>query len=241
MKCGVLIVGSLYWDDDNGRREWRRRRLDIGSSIPVTAPIYYGRKSSSRGKTYTMTFRPNDPSGRAVLVPCQREIETIDDLKAETAALWKAEAPNAGPNAIGSGWGCVGALLRSGEASDKLAPAWRDHFREVGAKGLSVVNADGELDIVWPETNDSTPADMDIILATATKPEATPPRADAVADAWLGQNGGYERYFLENVRHGIRTAQDLEIWRHMEVEEPGWLKAEGYREAVEILRGETEK
>ena len=55
------------------------------------------------------------------------------------------------------------------------------------------------------------------------------------------RNGGYERYFLENVRHGIRTAQDLEIWRHMEVEGPGWLKAEGYREAVENLAGRDRK
>lgn len=241
MKCGILIIGSLYWDDDNGRAEWRRQRLDTGSSIPVTAPIYYGRKSASRGETYTMTFRPSEPSGRALLVPCQREIETLDDLKAETAALWKAEAPNAGPDVIGSGWGCVGALLRSGEASEKLAPAWRDHFREVRSEGLSVVNADGGLDIVWPEATDGIPADMDIILATATKPEATPPGADSVADAWLSQDGGYERYFLENVRHGIRTAHDLEVWRHIEVKGPGWLEAEGYREAVKILRGETEK
>ncbi|MEE4013436.1 hypothetical protein V1T76_15295 [Roseibium sp. FZY0029] len=188
-----------------------------------------------------MTFRPSDASGRAVLVPCQREIETIDDLRAETAALWKAEAPKAGADAIGSGWGCVGALLRNGEADEKLAPAWRDHFRKVRAEGLSVVNADGGLDIAWPETTDGIPADMDIILATATKPEATPPGAHSVACAWLGQDGGYERYFLENVRCGIRTAHDLEIWHHIDVDRPTWLEAEGYREAVEILRGETEK
>ena len=240
MKCGILIIGSLYWDDDNGRREWRRPHLDTFQN-PVTAPIYYGRKSDLRGGTYTMTFRPSDPSGRAVLVPCQREIETIDDLKAETAALWKAEAPKALTDAIGSGWGCVGALLRTGKADEKLAPAWRDHFRQVRANGLSVINADGGLDITWPETTDGTPVDMDIISATATKPEAKPPGADFVADAWLDQDGGYERYFFENVRHGIRTAHDLEIWNYIEADSPTWLEAEGYREAVEILRDETEK
>lgn len=241
MKCGILIIGSLYWDDDNGRDEWRRRRLNTGSSIRVTAPIYYGRKSRSRGETYTMTFRTGDPTGISILVPCRREIDTIDDLKSEAAALWKAEAPTAVPGAIGSGWGCVGTLLRSGEASKKLALAWRDHFREVRAEGLSVVNADGGLDIVWPATTDGTPADMDIILATATQPEDTPPGAHSVAYAWLGQDGGYERYFLENVRNGIRTAHDLEIWRHIETEAPGWVEEEGYREAVGTLRGETGK
>src|SRR3546814_21097578 len=80
MKCGILIIGSLYWDKENGRDDWRKRRLDTNASIPVRVPIYYGRKSASRGNTYTMTFRRNDPSGMAALVPCQREIETIEDL-----------------------------------------------------------------------------------------------------------------------------------------------------------------
>lgn len=241
MKCGILIIGSLYWDDDNGRDEWRRRRLDTCSRISVTAPIFYGRKSASRGDTYTMTFRSEEPSGRAVLVRCQREVETIDDLKAEAEALWKAEAPKSGPAAIGSGWGCVGALLRSGEASEKLAQAWSDHFEAVRADGLSVVGTDGSLDIIWPETADGGPADVDIILATATKPNAAPPRAHMVADAWLSQNRGFERYFLENVRYGIRTADDLEIWGHVEARAPDWLGKEQYREAVEILRNETKK
>src|SRR3546814_14186903 len=78
MKCGILIIGSLYWDKENGRDDWRKRRLDTNASIPVRVPIYYGRKSASRGNTYTMTFRRNDPSGMAALVPCQREIETIE-------------------------------------------------------------------------------------------------------------------------------------------------------------------
>ena len=49
MKCGILIIGSLYWDKGNGRDDWRKRRLDMNASIPVGAPIYYGRKSTSRG------------------------------------------------------------------------------------------------------------------------------------------------------------------------------------------------
>lgn len=174
-------------------------------------------------------------------MPCQREIETIGDLKAEAEALWKAEAPKSGPAAIGSGWGCVGAPIRSGEASEKLAPAWRNHFRAVRAEGLSVVRAEGSLDIVWPETTDGDPVDMDIVLATATKPNDEPPGAHGVANVWLAQDGGNERYFLENVRHEIRTAHDLVIWRHIEEGAPEWLHADRYREAVDILRRDTKK
>ncbi|TPW26561.1 hypothetical protein FJU08_22060 [Martelella alba] len=239
MKCGILIIGSLYWDEENGRTDWRKRRLDMSASIPVRAPIYYGRKSTSRGNTYTMTFRRNDPSGMAILVPCQREIETIDDLKDEVEALWKAEAPNSRSGAIGSAWGCVGALLGSDESREALAQAWYAHFRTFRTEGLSVVDADGILDIVWPETENGAPADMDVILATATKPIPVPPRAHSVADAWLSQSGGYERYFLENVRHGIRTFDDGEIWQRIEERAPHWLNSEGYALAIQTLRAEA--
>lgn len=240
MKCGILIIGSLYWDNANGRESWRKARLNTAASIPVRAPIYYGRKSRSRGYTYTMTFRRDDPSGVAVLVPCQGGIETIDNLTVEASALWRAEAPQSRPNAMGSSWGCVGALFGNDEARETLRPDWNAHFREIGNKGLSVVGPDGELDLVWPSTLTGERVDMDIILATVTLPEAEPPAAQTIADGWLGLNGGYERYFLENVRHGIRTAHDLEIWRCIEAGAPGWLETEGYREAVEVLRAEAQ-
>lgn len=142
MKCGILIIGSLYWENENGRDDWRKRRLDMNASIPVRAPIYFGRKSDSRGNTYTMTFRRNDPSGVAILVPCQSEIQTIDDLKDEVEALWKAEAPNSRLGAIDSDWDCVGALLGSDEAREALVPAWSTHFPTCRTAGCSVVGAD---------------------------------------------------------------------------------------------------
>ena len=130
MKCGILIIGSLYWEDENGRSDWRKERLNRCGSIQVRAPIYYGRKSDKRSGTYTMTFRSNDPSGVALLVPCKDGIETIDDLKGEAAALWKAERPAAGPGEIEYSWGCVGALFGSDEAREFLRPDWIAHFRK---------------------------------------------------------------------------------------------------------------
>src|SRR3546814_16164055 len=122
---------------------------------------------------------------------CQREIETIEDLKDEVEALWKAEAPNSQSGTIGSGWGCVGVLLGSDEAREALAEAWKIHFRTCRTEGLSVVDADGNLDISWPETTNGTPADMDFILATATTPITVPPRPHFVAHAWPSQRAGY--------------------------------------------------
>lgn len=240
MKCGILVIGSLLWDSEtDGRVNWRNTHLDIGRRMPVKAPIYYGRKSRSRGNTFTMTLRSDDPSGVAILVPCQLEIETIDDLVVEAGALWKAEAPTSAPGAIGSGWGCVGALLGSDRARKSLAALWSNHFREVGAKGLSIVKPDGHLDIGWPSGAAGEVLDIDIILATATVPDARLPTVDAVADAWIDQDGGHERYFLENVRHGIRTEADLEIWSHVERAAPYWLTTDAYSDVITMLRSET--
>ena len=223
-----------------GGGAWRTKRLDKEARIPVRAPIYYGRKSISRDGTHTMTFRRDDPSGVSLLVPCKHGIETIEDLKDEgPRALWKAESPGAASVEIGSNWGCVGALFGSDEARETLRSDWHAHFRKSRKQGLSVVGLDGELDLAWPETVTGEPVTLDIILATATLPEPEPPAAQTLADAWLGQNDGRESYFLENVRCGIRTAQDLEVWRCIEAGKPSWLEADDYREAVKILRSEA--
>jgi hypothetical protein len=241
MKCGILVIGSLLWDRETlGRKDWRDKRLDLVQKISVKAPIYYGRNSNSRGKTYTMTFRADGPFGKAILVPCRAEIETIDDLLAEAGALWKAEAPKSALETIGSGWGCVGVLFGNDKARGLFAAGWADHFQRKGMKGLSVIKPDGNLDIAWPTSLENAPMDIDIILATATTPSVVPPTANTVADAWIEQSGNYERYFLENVRHGIRTTTDLEIWNRIENAAPRWLKTDAYSLAVKMLRGEAQ-
>lgn len=246
MKCGILIIGSLFWDNEGRRKKWRRQRLYIGDSIPVHAPIYYGRKSGTRGGTYTMTFQQSGPAGRAALVPCQREIQTIEDLKDEAEALWEAEDAQSDPGMIGKGWGVVGALFGNDETTAALAQAWENCFQGYGAQRLSVVRDDdvvgnnGVLKIKWPEVEDGAPADMDIMLATVTKPKPPEPSgAEEVAEAWIHQSAGHERYFFENVRHGIRTSDDGEIWRRIEERAPTWLKCKEYAKAIGILRDEV--
>ena len=101
------------------------------------------------------------------------------------------------------------------------------------------MSADGNLEINWPEAASKVSANIDVVLATATKPATVPPGANSVADAWLGQNDGFERYFLENVRHGIRTSDDVEIWRRLEDRKPDWLKSDNYARAIEVLRAEA--
>lgn len=240
MKGAVLIIGSLLWDNDSkGRDTWRSQRLNLEARIPVQAPIWYGRRSQSRGNTYTMTFRQEGPLGVAMLVPCQRAIETIDDLRSEAHALWKAEAPNADPEAIGANWGCVGVLFANDQATESLATHWSACFQRMYKSRIPAVSLDGSLEIPPLERMNYARHDVDIILGTATAPEPTPPSANDVADAWIGQDKGHERYFLENVRHGIRTAADAEIWARIETKSPAWLANNDYIDTISKLRSEA--
>ncbi|PNQ77231.1 hypothetical protein BA950_04065 [Erythrobacter sp. SAORIC-644] len=81
---------------------------------------------------------------------------------------------------------------------------------------------------------------QDIILATATMPRPLDerPSPQDIAEAWIGQEEGHERYFLENVRHGIRTGDDAEIWSAVEHANPLWLQNGCYADVVDTLRRE---
>lgn len=234
MRAGILIIGSLLWDDQ-GREHWRQSRLDVDQKVLVQTPIRYGRLS--QGNTFTMTFAPGDSMGQAVLVPCRAPIADVDSLVAEVRALWKAEDRNASPHDIVRSWGCVGALFGPGGQFDDLQQAWAAHFSMNVPTPIPPVDENGVLDIPWPMTAlDGASANVDIILATATKPRPTPPSAEDIAEAWVDQNNRHERYFFENVRHGIRTSDDGLIWRRIEQRNPDWLDDPAYAEAIGILQ-----
>lgn len=239
MHGSVLIVGSLLWDNEK-RDEWRRSRLCISQKVSVRVPIRYGRRSSSRGNIFTMTFSSDGPTGRAVLVPCKAAIVDVTVLISEAEALWKAEHRDASSGRIGnSSWGCVGVSFRPGAELGGWLERWADYF---GAKAsaISPVDMNGVLRIPWPTTTlDNAPVGVDLILAIATKAEATCPSAEDIADAWLGQEKGYERYFFENVRQGIRTPEDGLIWRRIEEGTPRWIGNRKYAEAIALLRSEA--
>ena len=114
LSIGVLVVGSLDWEskeygeafrrrltaDDRERiarrTKWRNDRLmeDTASEFCVRVPIRYGRKSITRGGSFTMVFSPEYMSrlGTAKAVRCKRSVISIDDLAAEAMKLWAAES-----------------------------------------------------------------------------------------------------------------------------------------------------
>ncbi|MGA2681849.1 MAG: hypothetical protein ABSF44_08630 [Candidatus Bathyarchaeia archaeon] len=90
MKGGVLVIGSLLWDDSENRVRWREKNLDIESKFQVYLPIRYGRLSSTRNNTYTMVFSnkcysKNYGLGKGWIIPIAAEIDSFDDLKKKLA------------------------------------------------------------------------------------------------------------------------------------------------------------
>ena len=178
-----------------------------------------------------MTFDPDIPQGQAVLLPCKSEVVELEDLVEEAREFWKAEDPqDFGENVLGKSWGCVGAIF-----GDRVSEDFLDQWRE------EPVNQHGVLKILWPCYLDGEPVDYDIILATSNKGVKQRPSPEVIADAWIEQDRGYERYFFNNVREGIRTHEDLAIWRRFDAKQPPWLGRPEYDSAVKILKGESEQ
>ncbi len=237
MQGAILIIGSLLWDSLDKRKEWRNQRLQIDKKEYVSAPLVYGRRSRSRGNTFTMTLDTDVSIGQAVLVPFIAPTTRVEDLFIEAEYLWQAEQPGVKKGKLGASWGCVGAQFRN--VSGSWQESWRRYFCEKTISAITPVNASGLLVVPWPLKVSGMPAEVDFILATATLKEHDRPTIETVSDAWIEQSANHERYFFENVRLGVRTEADVAIWKYIEEKAPSWLGSSRYSEAIKILKEEA--
>jgi hypothetical protein len=237
-RTGILIAGSLYWNDQPHRVLWRRGHLRKGSEIPVSVPIRYGRLSSTG--SYTVVFAPGCRLGQAKILECLHGNDTIGDIIREAQALWLAESRDGSPKrpteTLASDWGCV--VVLANPASDllkNLLGEWttrvaKEKHHKTQARfydsqayavnGTAAISDAGKLQIEWPVRADTGAAvdSLDLLLATATKPtpgQATGdyPNAKLVAAGWLRTRD--PQYFVENRRHGFHTFQDKDITDHL--------------------------
>lgn len=221
---GILAIGSLYWDNDPNRERWRESRLNRSEEFHVNAPIRYGRKSETRGDTYTMVFSGSCPLGQAKVVSCRNRVTTVDSLIVEAEYLWAAERSAERPNhRISAPWGAVGLLTRPGAVIPQpILDGWAQRVsQEHRYAVLSYAREDGPpissaglLQIVWPTLlRGSESLRLDLLLATATDPtlQGEPPQfptPESIAAAWNSDPAGNVRYFLTNRENGITTFQD---------------------------------
>jgi hypothetical protein len=227
-KLGILVIGSLLWDDTSVRRSWRDQRLEMRNQLAVKAPIRYGRKSWSRGNTYTMVLSKlidiPDSRGTAIVVPCRKTISGAEDIIEEARHLWRAERDKQKGTEFSAGWGAVCMLLNPGsEIPDDVRDAWasavnsENYVNFSAAHGeASVVLPNGLADIAWPETVDGAPLTLDVLLVTQTQPtliNGDYPSPVEIANAWSADRSGNVKYFRNNRQSGIQTFQDHEIER----------------------------
>lgn len=228
LDAGILIIGSLLWDDDKIRQQWRDERLDGTRSELVSAPIRYGRLSGKRrGHTYTMVFSRSAPAGRARVVRCSNVISSADDLVTEALCLWEAEELLKDTGRIAnSKWGCVALLCNpKRKIPEDLLKAWAQrvideqgygHVSQLATEG-SLISRDGILQIGWPSCiAGAAPVDLDLLLVTANDPTLAGiplsyPSVEAIVNAWNSAAPQHVEYFWKNTDHGIMTFQDKEI------------------------------
>ena len=224
LNAGILIIGSLLWDDD--RQTWRDARLDMLSREIVTAPIRYGRRSGERrGYTYTMVFSRSASVGHAKVVRCRHTTTSPEDLITEAEYLWQAEELSTDVSRIAANWGCVAVLFNPGRKIPAEFPeAWAKRVARDSSYGNveqsrdegRLISREGQIQIDWPRRVEcGGPVDLDLLFVTANNPtfSGTPPSypsVETIANAWNAA-GTHVEYFWKNGDNGICTFQDAEI------------------------------
>lgn len=224
-KGGVIVIGSLLWDESAIRSKWRKLCLmptDEKVSVPLN--IRYGRQSSTRDDTFTMMFSNHQSTkpGRGYIIPFIDEIKNYKQLEEQAFALACAEGiwkENGNP-AIVAKWGAVGLLINP-QAVEKdansikvISDRWTslyeqyttfDHEKFRVEDERPTISKEGFLQIEWTEEMDM----FDILIATPVK--AKPDRIVTVTEIANMAND----YFNKNLQCGVRTYQDSEIVKSM--------------------------
>lgn len=229
LSVGILIIGSLYWDNEGGRDHWRTSRLDAERKWFVQAPIRYGRRAKSRNDTYTMVFSqlPPDKLGQSIVLQCRQPIRSQDDLVTEARWLWSAETKGVPtseqpdlPPTLQSTWGCVALLARPRGCFHSVPRIQRqllDRWSQVSSQRDDelLLTDRGILGISWPDCiGGRGPVPLDLLLATTNRPcPQHIPSPRSVAEEW--NERGFRNYFDENQKAGILTYQDQEIKQYL--------------------------
>ena len=233
MKGGVIIIGSLLWDDERIRRSWRENHLCHSRGFRVYLPIRYGRHSSTRYDTYTIVLSNKCYSkgyklGSGWVLPSRAEINSFSDFKNEAKKMGAVEGFEDGFTAL---WGSVALIFNPDkEADEGIRGMWSNFMsRKLSDHPLlsaklktekPSINPNGFLTIKWPKevTPEGKIDDMDFLIATVTKPtliKGRYPTVNQIANAM--NQAKYFNYFLNNQKHGIVTFQDKRILKRINI------------------------
>lgn len=240
MKGGVLIIGSLLWQDhlnvekkDHLRKRWRNEHLITGKKVAVKTSICYGR-FSEKDDIFTMVFSSsciNRKCGTAYIVPLKVICGAYKEVETEAEALATAEGMRGNfiaRKTNGEVWSVLSYLTNpslSKEQQNMLADGWKSRIKKDGAYNSSefhigkekpCLDKNGKLNIKWPVPVDIKQKELvdsyDFLLATATKPTLYPSVKNHVTKIIADKK---RKYFLSNYNNGISTYQDAAILKKL--------------------------
>ncbi len=240
MKGGVLIIGSLFWDNHqntylNVRENWRINHLQFNNRIHVKVPIRYGRTSGEgEKKVYTMVFSHSlaegNDWGTAFAVPFKLHIQNFQTLYQQVQYLSEAEGAKdmrvVKRDKEKTIWCIIGILFNPRfDAVQKKAilDAFRqklddeqmgDEYRRFCiAPERSILSAQGEILIPWLTATHpkSQPMVDHLDFIIATCPKQNIDAYPAPALIKAAALKDSRKYFYNNVACGITTFQDREV------------------------------
>jgi hypothetical protein len=241
LKGGVLIIGSLLWQDhyngeDNIRKLWRDKHLLLDRKIMVKVPIRYGRLSKSG--IYTMTFSNSCKTARqgtGFFVPFkQTPLSTFKDLIGEVKETSIAEGMDGSFISTESGtkniWCCMGIMTNpktvGREKERELITEWGKEIKKQEALKSSdlkssdfkignekpCIDQNGKLNLNWLSPVDKRDSDILNSYDFVIATATKPTDYPNIKNLSEKVKADTTRYyFIQNYKFGITTFQDINV------------------------------
>jgi len=230
-KAGVLMIGSLLWDNTKGRKPWREHYFGenfYSNIIDVQVPIRYGRYSTGRKcptMVFSQEFLESKKLGVGKFLPFKNQRMAMSELISAAKDLSEAEGSTSRTFLKGSRtkWCIISYLINdclSGEKKESFLETWTNNYDQeltselldnfkMDSEKKSLIDNQGCLNIEWPEPLSS----YDLVLSTQTKPRKTENDSLDYLNTTDLASQFFEKpeYFLKNKLNGISTADDTEI------------------------------
>jgi hypothetical protein len=232
MKMGVIVIGSLFWDPSEVRRNWRTH-LATDERHQIALPIRYGRKSRIDGErkgTFTMIFSSSlqkHQYGKCLLIPFKENFTSQAEFQRQ--ALHLAEAEGISSEVISKPWGTVSLVINPSSGKHELIQKfWSELVTNIPERSRPNISGFGEdnedksirdnlqLNLQLDEIFKKYPHfDALFAASNAVKLDEHGRNRYATLNAIAAEiyQSGYYEYFLKNRLNGITTFQDKKIAR----------------------------
>ncbi|HET8866521.1 MAG TPA: hypothetical protein VFM80_12570 [Gracilimonas sp.] len=226
LNSGVLMLGSLLWDNTKGRKAWREHYFGENfypNIIDVKVPIRYGRFSQIRGcptMVLSSEYWKEEKYGTAKFVPFKNQEFQFSELICAARDLSSAEGSSSREFIKGgtTKWCILTCWLNYNmENKESFVDKWSERYFptltneliesfKMNSEDESLINERGCLKMDWPELLTT----YDVVLATQTKPR----KSECCHCNYLKPNELAEQifskpeYFIKNRLNGITTFDD---------------------------------